>query len=110
MKPVHRRNDDLLVLNASYYLLLKTVMERRFQHVLYVVLIDTYVLYIEQNCSSIVLQGNKSTTHLLVRQLEDLLACKEEVAGIVVEVEADNVAMKDAVEDFGPILECPVNI
>ena len=67
MEPIDRGDDDLLILNTCYNLFFKTVVEWRFKHVLNVVLIDTNMLHIEQNSSSIVLQSYKSAAHLLVR-------------------------------------------
>lgn len=61
------------------------------------VLIDTNMLNVEKNSSSIVLERNKSTSHLLVRELINLLACKQEVTRVIIQMEADDVTMQDAV-------------
>lgn len=58
------------------------------------------MLNIEQNCSSVVFQGNETTSHLLVRKLVYLFAGKQEISRIVIQVEPNDIAVKDTVQDL----------
>ena len=97
MQPIDRGDDNLLILYTCNDLLFETVVQGRLQHVLNVVLVDANMLHVEKNSSSIVLKRNKSTSHLLVRQLINLLASEEEVTRVIIQMETDDVAMKNTV-------------